>query len=72
VHAKDGTWSDQPTVTFGEETPLGEGDVNMTRFVEKLKEIGFEGYITIEREISGDEQIADINAGIELLRSLVG
>jgi sugar phosphate isomerase/epimerase len=72
VHAKDGTWSDKPTVTFGEETPLGEGDVNMTRFVEKLKEIGFEGYITIEREISGDEQIADINAGIELLRSLVG
>ncbi len=72
VHAKDGTWSDQPTVTFGEETPLGAGDVNMTRFVEKLKEIGFDGYITIEREISGDEQIEDIKAGIELLRSLVG
>jgi sugar phosphate isomerase/epimerase len=72
VHAKDGTWSDQPKVTFGAETPLGEGDVNMTRFVEKLKEIGFDGYITIEREISGDEQIEDIRAGIELLRSLVG
>ena len=31
---------------------------------------GFEGALTIEREISGDQQIADIRKGIELLRPL--
>jgi sugar phosphate isomerase/epimerase len=72
VHAKDAKWSDQPGKTWGVETPLGEGDVDMARFVGKLKAIGFDGYITIEREISGDQQIADIRAGVELLRSLVG
>ncbi|MBM3214587.1 sugar phosphate isomerase/epimerase [Candidatus Poribacteria bacterium] len=72
VHAKDGKWSDKPGVTWGVETPLGEGDVGMDRFVAKLKEIGYDGYITIEREISGDKQIEDIRGGVALLRSLVG
>ncbi len=72
VHAKDATWSDQPKVTWGEETPLGEGDVGMAKFIDTLKEIGFDGYITIEREISGDKQVEDIRAGVALLRELVG
>ncbi|HBJ38896.1 MAG TPA: Fe-S cluster assembly protein HesB, partial [Planctomycetaceae bacterium] len=29
VHCKDGKWSDQPGVTWGQEVPLGEGDVNI-------------------------------------------
>ena len=72
VHAKDATWSDKPQVTWGEETPLGAGDVGMDRFVAKLKEIGYDGYITIEREISGEKQIEDIRAGVALLRSYAG
>jgi len=72
VHAKDATWSDKPTETWGEETALGAGDVGMEHFIGKLKEIGFDGYITIEREIAGEEQIADIRGGVELLRSLIG
>jgi len=71
VHAKDAKWSAQPGVAWGEETPLGDGDVGMERFIAKLKEIGYDGYITIEREISGDKQIEDIRAGAALLRSLI-
>ena len=72
VHAKDANWSDKPKETFGVEMPLGEGQVDMKKFIEKLKEIGFDGYITIEREISGDQQIEDIKKGVALLRELVG
>ena len=45
---------------LGVETPLGEGNVGMDRFVNKLKEIGYDGPLTIEREISGDQQIQDL------------
>ena len=72
VHAKDAVWSEHPGETWGAETPLGEGDVGMDRFVEKLKQIGFDGFITIEREIAGPEQIEDMKKGVELLRSLAG
>lgn len=72
THAKDAKWSEQPKVTWGVETPLGAGDVGMEQYVAKLKEIGYDGFITIEREISGDKQIEDIRAGVELLRSFVG
>lgn len=71
VHAKDASWSEHPGETWGTETPLGEGDVGMDRFVEKLKQIGFDGYITIEREIAGPEQIEDMKKGVALLRGLV-
>ena len=36
------------------------GKVNYPAFVAKLKEIGYAGDITIEREISGEEQKKDI------------
>lgn len=72
THAKDAQWSDQPGITWGVETPLGQGDVGMERYIAKLKEIGYTGYITIEREISGEKQIEDIRAGVALLRSLIG
>jgi sugar phosphate isomerase/epimerase len=70
VHAKDAVWSDQPGETFGEEVPLGEGDVNMEKFLTILNDLGYEGPLTIEREIAGEEQIQDIKAGIETLRTL--
>lgn len=59
VHCKDGKW---PTEAgqLGREMPLGEGDVNVSRWIEKLLEIGYRGPLTIEREISGEEQKQDI------------
>ncbi|MBI1356782.1 MAG: TIM barrel protein [Acidobacteria bacterium] len=69
VHAKDGSW---PKVKgeWGAETPLGKGDVGMERFVDKLKEVGYTGPLTIEREILGDEQRKDILEAIALLERL--
>ncbi len=72
VHCKDAKWSDQPGETWGQETPLGEGDVGMREFLAVLKEIGYRGPLTIEREIPEDpeRQKAEIGAAVELLQSL--
>ncbi len=68
VHCKDGTW---PTAEgmLGSETPLGEGQVDIPAFIAKLKEIGYTGPLTIERE-AGDDRIGDITRGKALLESL--
>ncbi len=69
-HCKDATWSERPREVWGEEVPLGQGDVNMERFVATLDELGYSGPLTIEREVHGERQITDIKAGIELLREI--
>ena len=69
VHCKDGTWPAEKGV-FGAETPLGEGDVGMARYVAKLKEVGYTGPLTIEREITGEAQRDDILGAIALLEKL--
>lgn len=51
VHCKDATWSKSPGETWGSEMPLGEGDVNIANYLQALKEIGYRGPLTIEREI---------------------
>ena len=71
VHCKDGTWPKEKG-QWGQETPLGQGDVGMDRFVAKLKEIGYTGPLVIEREIVGEEQRADILEAIALLERLRG
>ena len=70
VHAKDGCY---PTdgKHLGKETPLGEGKVNFPAFIKKLKEVGYDGTLTIEREISGEQQIADIKKAKKLLEELI-
>ena len=70
VHCKDGDWP-AGAGQLGVERPLGKGAVGMPRFIAKLKEIGYTGALTIEREVHGDEQRRDILAAVELLRSLV-
>ena len=69
VHCKDGKWSDQPGVTWGQEVPLGEGDVAIESYLKTLLEIGYDGPLTIEREIPEDpqRQKAEIGAAIDLL-----
>ena len=70
VHGKDGCY---PTDghELGKEMPLGEGKVNFPAFVARLKELGYDRTITIEREISGDQQIKDILSAKALLESLI-
>lgn len=72
VHCKDATASDQPGVTWGQEVPLGEGDVGMETYLKTLAEIGYDGPLTIEREIPEDpaRQKAEIGAALELLTRL--
>ena len=69
VHCKDGTWPEAPG-EWGRETPLGEGDVGMQRYVRTLREIGYSGPLVIEREIVGEEQRADIGRAIALLNRI--
>lgn len=51
VHCKDALWSDQPGKTWGQEVPLGKGQVDIEAYLKTLKEIGYLGPLTIEREI---------------------
>jgi L-ribulose-5-phosphate 3-epimerase len=69
VHAKDGEYPTKPS-DLGVEKPLGEGRVNFPVFIPKLKSFGYKGALTIEREISGPQQIADIRKGVEFLQGL--
>ena len=70
VHAKDGEYPTNGR-KLGEEKPLGKGRVNFPRFIARLKELGYDGPITIEREISGEEQRRDIMDAINLLKTLI-
>jgi sugar phosphate isomerase/epimerase len=72
VHCKDALWSDRPGETWGQEVPLGEGDVNFAAFLETLHRIEYDGPLTIEREIprEPERQKAEIGRAIELLERL--
>ena len=71
IHGKDGCYPTDGHF-LGAEKPLGEGMVNYPLFVRRLKEIGYEGDITIEREIEGERQKEDILMAKELLERLIG
>ena len=70
VHCKDG---DYPTdgKHLGKEKALGQGRVNLPIILEKLADLGYDGPLTIEREISGPEQIRDIKASREYILQLL-
>jgi sugar phosphate isomerase/epimerase len=70
VHAKDGEYPTNGR-ELGVEKPLGEGRVNFPVLVPKLKALGYSGALTIEREISGPQQVKDIRHAIEVLSELV-
>ena len=70
VHAKDGVYPVNGR-ELGQEKPLGEGKVNFPALVKRLKEVGYNGALTIEREISGEQQLKDILMAKELLESLI-
>jgi sugar phosphate isomerase/epimerase len=69
VHVKD---AKRPRVKgqWGDEVPLGEGEVDIPRFILTLDSVGYRGPLSVEREV-GDQptRIKDIRAGLALLRS---
>ena len=70
VHGKDGLYPTDGHY-LGKEVPLGQGRVNYPAFIAKLKEIGYDGDITIEREITGEKQKEDIKTAKLLLDTLI-
>ena len=52
------------------ELPLGEGDVNFPDFLLALSEIGYEGFLTIEREVGSDPE-ADIKKAVKFLNGII-
>ena len=68
VHVKD---ANRPAVpgNWGEEVPLGQGQVNIRQFVKTLQKVGYRGPLCIEREVGNQEQrLADIAHGIRYLK----
>jgi len=74
VHCKDATWAPEGErgKSWGSEAPLGEGDVGMETYLRTLKDLGYTGPLTIEREIAHDRerQKADIGHAVNLLNGL--
>lgn len=69
VHGKDGLYPTDGR-RLGREVAMGEGKVNYPAFIQRLAEIGYTGPITIEREITGDQQREDIRKACDLLLKL--
>ena len=85
THAKDGRKLDNrdPEVIYGLrpgdplvtspafiELALGDGDVPFPAYLKALEEIGYKGFLTIEREV-GDNPTADIEKAVRFLRGLM-
>ena len=71
IHAKDGLWPTNPK-ELGEEVAIGKGKVDFPRIIGRLKELDYRGAVTIEREISGAQQMEDVRAAITYLEKLIG
>lgn len=85
THAKDGqrNYYRSPEAVYGlvedemlqspsfTELPLGEGKVPFPEYLKALDEIGYHGFLTIEREV-GEDPEADIRKAADFLKKLVG
>ena len=84
THAKDGIklLDKNPEVIYGiieeviqtgeafREVPLGEGSVPFPAYLAALEDIGYRGFLTIEREV-GENPAADITLAADYLRSIM-
>ncbi len=70
IHAKDGVY---PTNghDLGEEKRIGDGKVDFKSLFIKLKDLGYDRYVTIEREIEDDGQIKDIEQAKNYLQNII-
>lgn len=81
THAKDGKqiFFKDPEIVYGLkkdviitedsfiEVPLGEGQVPWEKYLAALEDIGYKGFLTIEREV-GDDPEKDIRKAVEFLK----
>ena len=84
THAKDGKqlFFKDPEIVYGvrksvivtgpsfEEVPLGEGSVDWPNYLAALADIGYKGFLTIEREV-GENPEADIRNAVMFLKGLM-
>lgn len=63
----DGGISDLRLGDYFREAPLGEGCVDFDGYIRALKEIGYHGFLTVEREV-GQNPAGDIGAAVSFLR----
>ncbi len=72
VHCKDAKWAANPGKEWGAEVPLGQGDVGFETFLNTLREMGYDGPLTIEREIPQDpqRQKTEIGQAVDRLQTL--
>ena len=71
THAKDGIClqkGEDGAENDWLELPLGEGGVVFKYYLKALDDIGYAGYLTIERE-AGEDPAADVKHGVDFLRT---
>lgn len=69
THAKDGVYVQKPG-TNSKEVPLGSGGVDFPNYLKALDEIGYKGFLTIEREC-GENPKEDIETAVKFLENLL-
>ena len=70
IHAKDGFYPVNGR-ELGAETRIGDGKVDFPALFRKLKELGYNSYVTIEREIDGEQQSEDIRYAKKYLENII-
>lgn len=84
THAKDGVmlYYKDPEIIYGikqetivtdssfAEVPLGKGSVDFPEYLKALENIGYNGFLTIEREV-GDDPAKDISAAVTFLSDVM-
>ena len=70
IHAKDGLY---PTNghDLGREVRIGDGKVDFKALFKRLHELKYDSYVTIEREIEGEQQTEDIRYAKKYLESII-
>jgi sugar phosphate isomerase/epimerase len=69
THAKDAR--SVSASRAAQEVPLGQGDIDWMQLLGVYEEIGYQGWLTIERD-GGTNRLGDIAAGVQFLRRLIG
>lgn len=70
THAKDGLYPTNPR-DLGKEVAIPHGKVDFPKIIARLKKLNYQGPITIEREISGPQQIEDVKRERDYLQKLI-
>lgn len=70
THAKDGFYPTNPR-DLGKEVEIPHGKVDFPKIIARLKELNYQGPITIEREISGPQQMESVKRERDYLRKLI-